>query len=404
MKVYRVLVYDDNPEFQQALRKAYFAHHLEWEIIFAASVNETLQLIENQAFDALVCNVHETDRSALNLFVAAYNKRPETLRFALLDRPNMEMRIELAKYAHQCIAKPFDARDLITTLVKSLNDGSLMESADLKQLIGKIKTLPSLPKLYTEITEEIRSPSMSIERIGTLVERDPAICAKVLQLVNSAFFGLKQNIVNPTQALTFLGVDTIRDLVLTCGVFSQFDAGLLKRLGLNFLWDHSVSVSVYAGAITRSEDFSKSMIAYSCTAGLLHDLGKLILAQNFPTAYYTVLNQAKKKKSALHNTEIEKFGASHAEVGAYLLKLWGLPAIVVAAVGYHHFPAKNPTSDFSPTTAVHVANYFDLVRHPYHGCGANELDMRYLLDLKIAEQLPTWEMSCALNKSTPNEM
>lgn len=394
MKFYRILFFDDDPNSQQALRKAFFAMHLDWEIIFSPTKEETLQLIETQSFDALICDVSKADPSVLDIFIAAYQRHPETLRFALTNPKNKERRIELAKYVHQCIAKPLDGRDLILALQKTISNGSLVESDDLKQLIGKVKCLPTLPKLYTKITEEIQSPYTSLERIGEMIEGDPAICAKVLQLVNSAFFGLKQNIANPSHAITFLGVEIIHDLVLTCDIFSQFDPRLIKNLGLTYLWDHTISVSGYARSITRAEQFSKSMIGYSCTAGLLHDIGKLILAQNFPVKYKNALYQATRKKCALVDIENEYFGASHAELGAYLLRRWGLPALVVAAVGYHHFPERHPTSDFSPTTAVHVANYFDLVKHPHHGFGTNDLDMRYIENLKLADHLPTWESWC----------
>jgi putative nucleotidyltransferase with HDIG domain len=395
MKVFRILVFDEDPIIQQVIRRAFYAMHLDWEFVFSPSREETIEHIENRAFDAFICNVSGADSAEAELFFTAYEKRPEMLRFALTNPTKKETRIELAKYVHQCIAKPFDGWDLISILEKTLNNGSLLENDDLKRLIGKIKALPTLPRLYSQITEEINSTNVSLERIGKMIENDPAICAKVLQLVNSAFFGLKQNVTNPTQAITFLGVETIRDLVLTCDIFSQFNPRLLKRLGLSFLWDHSISVSGYARAITHAEQFSKSMISHGCTAGLLHDIGKLILAQNFPTAYGIALHQANNRKCALVDMEIESFGASHAEIGAFLLKRWGLPAIVVAAVGFHHFPERNPTSDFSPTTAVHAANYLDLVKHPYHGVGTNELDQRYLQNLKLMDHVPMWEACCS---------
>jgi len=395
MKLFRVLVFDEDPNTQQVIRKAFYASHLDWEMVFTSSREETIDSIENKSYDALVSNVSGADSSEVELFFTAYEKRPEMLRFALTNPTKKETRIELAKYVHQCVAKPFEGRDLISLLQKTLNNGSLLEHDDLKRLIGKIKSLPTLPRLYTQITEEINSTNVSLERIGKMIENDPAMCAKVLQLVNSAFFGLKQNVINPTQAITFLGVETIRDLVLTCDIFSQFNPHLLKHLGLSFLWDHSISVSGYARAVTRAEQFSKSMIGHACTAGLLHDIGKLIFAQNFPTAYQIALYQAKKRKCALVDVEIESFGASHAEVGAFLLKRWGLPTLVVSAVGFHHFPERNPTSDFSPTTAVHAANYFDLIKHPFHGVGINELDQRYLLNLKMANHVPMWETCCS---------
>ena len=177
-----------------------------------------------------------------------------------------------------------------------------------------------------------------MKSVGQIIERDIAMSAKVLQLVNSAFFGLPQHVASPSQAVVLLGLETVKMLVLTTHVFSQFEERKLGGLQINALWRHSLAVAAMAKGIARAEQAPPKSIDHAFMAGMLHDVGKLILAANIPDPYHAALAMAKQKAMPPQDAERMFLGATHAEVGAYLLGLWGLPDSIVIATALHHRP------------------------------------------------------------------
>jgi putative nucleotidyltransferase with HDIG domain len=208
-----------------------------------------------------------------------------------------------------------------------------------------------------QIMEEVESPSASLEHIGTIISQDPAMSAKILQLVNSPFFGLSRLVANPSQAATLLGIDIIRGLVLCIDVFSQFNSSTLDKLGISLLWDHSIRTASYAKKIAHYENADKKTVDYAFIGGVLHDIGKLVLADNLPVQYYSALSTSSRKEIELYVAENDIFGTTHSQIGAYLLGLWGLPQPIIEAVAFHHSPLDCPIKIFNGLTATHAANY-----------------------------------------------
>ena len=181
---------------------------------------------------------------------------------------------------HQFLAKPCDAETLKACVDRALGLRDFLSNESLKTFVSRIAALPSLPEVYTRLTDELRSPEASIRRVGEIIETDVAMTAKVLQLVNSAFFGVRRHVSSVAQAVSLLGLDTIKSLVLMVGVFSQAIAARLPAgFSLDALWGHSMAVGACSQAISKAEDAGKSVISDACTAGLLHDSGRLVYAE-----------------------------------------------------------------------------------------------------------------------------
>jgi putative nucleotidyltransferase with HDIG domain len=225
--------------------------------------------------------------------------------------------------------------------------------------------------------EELRSPEPSIQKVGQIIERDPSMTAKILQLSNSAFFGLRRSISKPADAVAYLGLDRIQILFLAMHAFSQFTPPVTSAFSIERLWEHSISTAALAKSIVREEEASTGIAEDAFTAGLLHDIGKLMLACRLTERHTEAMTLARMKAIPLWVAEQQVLSVSHAEIGAYLLGLWGLPDTIVEAAAYHHHPSDCPNNTFCALTALHAADCHNS-DHSYAGVPAPQLDTEYL--------------------------
>jgi putative nucleotidyltransferase with HDIG domain len=220
------------------------------------------------------------------------------------------------------------------------------------------------------LMNELRSEDPSPKRVAEIVGKDIAMTAKVLQLVNSAFFGMPRKVASIEQAVTLLGTEIIKALVLSNSAFSSFANRGGAAFELNTLWHHSMVVGSLARGIARSEKAEGFVLDESLQAGILHDIGRLVLATSLPDEYEVAKRTAAEHTLPLHEAETEVFGCSHAKIGAYVLGLWGLPDGIVESVAYHHDEGVDFVHSFCSLVAVHAAN---AIAHQ-HSRGAASLD------------------------------
>jgi putative nucleotidyltransferase with HDIG domain len=191
----------------------------------------------------------------------------------------------------------------------------------------------------------------------------------------------------------FLGTETLRALILSLQVFAQYRD--LPEFDLDGLWRHSWRTAVLARRICEHEEIRGTVASESFIAGLLHDLGKLVIASNHPELYRATLELAQRKAIAFWEAEYAIYNTSHAELGAYLLSRWGLSEGVVEAVAFHHRPALSRSENFTALTAVHAANVFSksLVRND--ASVSTPIDNDYLEDRRLGRHLQDWQELCA---------
>jgi HD-like signal output (HDOD) protein len=259
-----------------------------------------------------------------------------------------------------------------------------------------MRQVPSPLKAYTQITEEMKSPNCSLEKIGSLIAQDPAVTAKVLQLANSAVFGLKLNVVHPAEAIGYIGLETTKAVVLLAHTFSSFDNLKLVRFSIEDLWRHSVEVGRMARRVTEMENAGQEIAEQAFVAGLLHDIGKLLFAANHAGLFGKVLRLSREQHCNLWEAEAQILpGVGHAELGATVLGIWGLPKSITEAVALHHLPWRQRGRTFSPITAVHVANILDHEHHPDPDIILpSQINTAYLKDLGLAGRVEDWRRGC----------
>ncbi len=391
----RVLFVDDEPKILAALNRMLYSMRREWDTVFASSGSEALEIMDREPFDVIVTDMRMPGMDGAALLNEVMRRHPKVIRVVLSGQADKEAIFRAIGPIHIYLSKPCDAEVLKSTLARACMLSSLLADEDLRQLVSRMETLPSLPALYHEILRELQSPEVSAKSVGRIIAQDIGMTAKVLQLVNSAFFGLPQHVSNPVQAVVLLGLETIKILVLSTHIFSQFEETRLKELPIHSLWRHSVAVGTLARQIARAENADQKMIDHAAMAGLLHDVGKLVLAANLPGEYSQAFALAAQEGLELQEAERRVFGSSHAEVGAYLLGLWGLPDSIVMATAFHHRPALCPDKNSSPLAAVHVANVWEHEARPVGEVGlAPAIDHAYLAEQGLAERLPVWRDLC----------
>jgi HD-like signal output (HDOD) protein len=394
MERYAVLFVDDEPLVLQGLQRMLRAERHNWTMRFVRSGAEALQVLEREAFDAVVSDLRMPGMDGAELLTTVMDRHPHMVRIVLSGEMDRDLTFKTVHCAHQYLTKPCDADTLKATLTRAFGLRRLVNDRRLKSLLPRLESLPSLPALYTEILAEIQAPNSSFRKVGELIAQDVSMTAKILQLVNSAFFGLARRVASPQEAVSLLGYDTVKALVLSAKVFSQFELKRIPALWLDDLWRHSLETSLFTRSIGVAEKLPRKAQDEAFTAGILHDLGKLILAQNFPEDYAEVLTRSCRQPRPLCEIETERFGASHAELGAYLMGLWGIGDEVVGAIAHHH---QLPSAGVSGRViaVVYAANALEhglSVEPPEEPVAA--IAPEILQQLNIAERMPAWEEAC----------
>jgi HD-like signal output (HDOD) protein/CheY-like chemotaxis protein len=390
-----LLFVDDEPKVLQGLQRQLRPMRNEWDMHFVENGNQALEFMAAQPVDIVITDMMMPGMDGSQLLTEVLKRHPQAVRIVLSGHAEREAVLRLVGPAHQYLSKPCDADELRQAIARAFALRDLLGNERLKQLTTRIKNLPSLPALQDRLTEELRKDSPSVEAVGEIISRDIAMTAKILQLVNSAFFGLAQPINNPVDAVVYLGMNTIRSLVLAVGIFSQFDQKPCRSFSLDVLAQHSWLTGAMARAVAQLEHRELKSMDQCFLAGLLHDVGQLVLAFGLPDEYAEVIARAKSQSLPMWQVEQEIFGASHADVGAYLLALWGLPNPIIEAVALHHQPARGAAAEFSPAVAVHIADVF---AHQLSGTETEEppprLDLAHLVELGLADRIETWQTAC----------
>lgn len=389
-----ILFVDDEPSVLEGLRRMLRPLRDEWEMHFVGSGTEALTLLAQTPCDVVVSDMRMPGMDGAQLLNEVMHRYPAVIRIMLSGQSSQEAILRAVGPTQQYLAKPCDPEILKATVARTSTLRELLTDATLKKLVSGMKELPSLPSLFLEVVEALKSPDVSIQKVSQLIARDVGMTAKILQLVNSAFFGQRRRVDDLARAVSLLGFDTIKTLVLSLHIFSQCEQTKFKDLSINTLWDHSFTTGALARVIARAEKQAQHVTDAAFTAGLLHDCGKLVLATNLPDSYGTVLALVRDQRLPFWKAEGEILGVTHAEVGAYLLGIWGLPEPIVETLAFHHRPAHCLEQTFGPLTAVHVAEGLEH-EHVDTDSPPASVDLDYLARLGLSDRLPLWREHCS---------
>ena len=389
----RILFVDDELKVLEGLERMLRPQRHEWEMVFASSGAEALQLLEAAPFDVIVTDMRMPEMDGAQLLEQVQERFPGVVRLVLSGYFEMEMAIRVVPVAHQYLAKPCDALKLRLAIEHACGFASILTDEAARKVVGAVGTLPSVPRTCAALLEALQNPDVPMEEVGRIIEQDVGMTAKVLQLVNSAFFGLLQEIKTVRAAVSYLGLDILKQLVLSAEIFRTFQP---RQPIAGFSIEDFQEHCRLSAAIAARLPAPKNTVSAAVVAALLHDTGKLVLAVRLPHHFELALQSAHKKKIPLHEVEHEVIGTGHAEIGAYLLALWGLPLSIVDAVRRHHHPI--PPGNAPPTldelAITHIADALaceiELPEAAENRPRDAVLDLEYLSALGVVDQIPEW--------------
>jgi HD-like signal output (HDOD) protein len=392
----RILFVDDEPHILEGLRHLLRPQRHEWELAFAPGGEAALALLEASPYDVIISDMRMPGIDGAALLTRVREKYPQVVRIVLSGHTDFSVALRAIPVAHQFLVKPCDTQTLRVAVERASHLKALLHDETIRQTVGALRDLPSLPRTYEALTQALRDPDVPLHKIAAIVEQDVGISAKILQLVNSAFFGMAQPVINIPRAVNFLGVNTLKSLILSVEVFRIFQPRTpLRGFDLEALQRHARITALIAARLPLPAHLSE----ISVVAGMLHDVGKLIMAWKLPDRFAKLLAEAEQEHCPLHEVEEREYGFSHAEVGAYLLGLWGLPYAVVEAVALHHRPDRVPHRNFDTIGSVFVAN---LLAREIEGAGAGDslakpLDAYQgrLTSMGIEENIVQWRADMA---------
>ena len=393
----RVLFVGDEREAPADFKSTLGTHKEEWELAFAPDGQTALSMLAATPFDVIVSDLRMTQMDGAALLKTVCDRFPHLVRILLASQAEVEGALRAVPVAHQFLIKPCDMAMLRVAIERATNLSDLLKSNLLADMVGSVRDLPVLPRTYLRLREALNSSDVHFAEIVQIVEQDVGVSAKILQLVNSAFFGLPREISTLQTAVSFLGTQMLQNLVLSAEVFRIFEqAQQFTDFSFEELQVHSQLAARIAGSIPAPAHVRSAAVV----AALLHDVGKLVLATRSPAHFSRVLKGAREENVPMYVVEEGLTGVSHAEVGAYLLGLWGLPSPIVEAVAYHHHPQRIPHDALEAVGIVHIANAL-AHEHPVNPLGDDALPYQfisgdYVDSLGISDSIAEWQELAAV--------
>jgi HD-like signal output (HDOD) protein/CheY-like chemotaxis protein len=392
----RILFVDDEPKVLEALRRMLRPQRNTWDMAFAPGGEAALALMEASPFDVVVSDMRMPVMDGAALLCRVRELYPQMVRIVLSGHTELSTALRVVPVAHQFLAKPCDPEMLRVAIERACHLKALLNDEPIRRTVAALGDLPSVPRTYEALTQALADPDTPLQKVSNIVEQDVGVSAKVLQLVNSAFFGVAHSVTNIQSAVSYLGINTLKNLVLSVEIFRAFKPQRdLPGFSLEKLQRHAQLTAHIAARLP----VPKHLADIAVVAGMLHDIGKLILAWKLSEHFEKVLSEARDVGCPVYEVEERVDGFSHAEIGAYLLGLWGIPYSVVEGVALHHGPNRVPHENFDVVSAVYVAN---LLAHELDQASSADPAVYNLekyhqefAEMGIGEVLPQWRAMAA---------
>jgi HD-like signal output (HDOD) protein len=386
----RILFVDDEPLMREFYAMVGSILGPDYEVFTAGSAADGLKFLTQTPVDIVVSDLVMPGTNGHEFMTAVAQEFPESMRIVISAHEDQLTVAQCLMFGHRYFAKPFDLKNLSSILKRICHLKHQVGSEKLKKIISGLGALPTPPRIYSRLNEALNSAYASLHEIGEIIQEDPGLTLKLLQISNSAYFAVHQRVVTPMEAVQVVGLEILRGIVLCVHAFKFYQNRPMRSLSATELWDHSLRTAMAARRLARHEQLPEQQCEETFVSGLLHDIGKLVLAANADAEYQIVMRRSRNEGIPSTDLEQEIFGATHAQVGAYLLGLWGLPEPVVSTVELHHSLEGVSTKGFSPVTAIHVAQCLEPSPNRI-----SRIDTNYLKQIGVENRVLEWQSALA---------
>ncbi|MDQ6992629.1 MAG: HDOD domain-containing protein, partial [Mariprofundus sp.] len=382
-----ILFVDDHQEVINGLNRICRSMRHQWKPFFALGGEQAIEMISRQKFDLLVTDISMPSIDGVEVLKKGEELQPAMIRMVLSGQYDMAHAIASGWPVHRYLNKPCPSEILTDTIQQALKIRLLLTNHKLQQFIGQAKCLPSLPRIYLAIEQELKKEHASLDHIGKIISSEITMTAKILQLANSPFFSRGKPINSVAQAVIRLGLDIIK--ALTLHVHACSDTKIIAGASIEEITEHSIMVGKLASAIAEFEGRTPQSCADAFMAGVLHNIGTLLISSTYSCDYADAMINAHQNKQSIWQSEQEILGADHAMIGGYLINLWGVPSAIVKAVAYHIQPSLCPdnTPPFA-LTAVHAANA--IIKSSHDNDKSYPLDSKHLAHISMLGRVAKW--------------
>jgi HD-like signal output (HDOD) protein len=382
--LHRVLFVDDEPAILTGLGRMLRPLRHEIQSEFVGSGAEALERLTKEPFDVVIADIRMPGMDGAALLEAVQRKHPHVIRIVLSGHADVSAALRSVPVAHQFLAKPCDATMLRDVITRATGLHRLLEDRSLQALVAGMRDVPARPKTYTELSKLLADPGSTSRDISKLMSRDIALSAKLLKIVNSAFFGLPRRVTSIESAINYLGTSMLRSVFLATAVVSTLGPRATK---LGYDLELNETHGLLCGNLATQFFSDKNAREDAFAAGLLQNVGELLLVAEGTDEALRAFKHAKANGLPLHQAERELDVVSHAYVGAYLLGAWGLPYSIVEAVAHHHDPTHIAHEKLDIVDAVYAST---LIADHYLFQQQNNLELArsYLEKFAAQDRLP----------------
>lgn len=391
----RILFVDEGSQALTALSGQLETFRDTWTMASCNGGSEAIAMLQAQPFDVVVSNLRTQAPGGQPLLRHLQDKYSHLVRIALASDTELDTALLGTPLAHQFLSKGCRADELGHAIERASQIVAMISDERIRALIGSVDRLPTPPAIYARLSEALQSNTLSIGDAAKIVESDPGMCAKILRLVSSSFFGTPRKTINVRDAIAYLGTNMIRHLVISLAMTDSMGGA---RLPPGFYIEKIGREGQLVGMLARKiMKHNRIRADEAFAAGLLHDVGQLVLAAYAPKLFARAYGRSNLSKAPpLHEVEVQEYALTHAQIGAYLLALWGLPWSIVEAVANHHHAPQTNASSLEVRDAVYLATtLLDELTRSGSGAGRepipSAIDPAYLAKLGVADRLASWQ-------------
>lgn len=347
-----ILFVDDEKPILNSFKRLFIK--TDYNVYLAISAADALSILKKQKIDMIISDVKMPQIDGYSLLNTVKEKYPNTIRIILsgyIDKKDIIKAVQ-NNIAKIYLLKPWDNKDLISLVNRLFNVRKTLNDIKIFDLLEKCDNIPTIPDIYTNVTNLIKQEA-PIEKISRSIEEDQSLTLKILQITNCAFYHIKPASIK--DAILYLGLDTIKNIMLTVQLFDFDNIFPINNSKLKVLWKHS-SVTNSLVQFLYSNIYNKKIPNNYFIAGLLHDIGKLIFINNYPKEYDKILQIS---NNVLVETEEKQIlGLPHSILGAHLLNWYDFPYAVVEAATFHHIPTDSNIINKKIVSLVHISNHY----------------------------------------------